>query len=139
MFHLKIVWKIWHYKLMLIDKGNDKMAEKDYYAIFENMENDAKSLTQRLSDMKDDLSHILEENAELKIENENLRKHLEKVDPDDSETLPESRRNLEKLYNEGYHVCKELYGKRRDSNEECMFCRDLIYGNRDEDKGQKND
>ncbi|OJG91959.1 hypothetical protein RV15_GL003604 [Enterococcus silesiacus] len=44
--------------------------------------------------------------------------------------LSKSRMNLEKLYEEGFHVCNILYGSRRENDEECAFCLDVIYGER---------
>ncbi len=108
------------------------MAEKDLYSEFESIANQLSDLSSQLSDMKEQLSKSLEENEELKMENKNLRKHLEKVDDGEKELdpneLPSSRLNLEKLYEKGFHVCQQFYGSHHD--EPCMFCLDVIYGNR---------
>ncbi|WP_125707144.1 initiation-control protein YabA [Companilactobacillus zhongbaensis] len=108
------------------------MAENDLYSEFEDIANKLSDLSTELSSLKEQLSKSLEENEELKIENKNLRKHLEKVndgqkdfDPND---LPSSRLNLEKLYEKGFHVCQQFYGSHHD--EPCMFCLDVIYGKR---------
>ena len=37
--------------------------------------------------------------------------------------------NLEKLYEEGFHVCNILYGSRRENDEECAFVLMLFMGN----------
>ena len=46
--------------------------------------------------------------------------------------LSKSRKNLEKLYEEGFHVCNvdNMYGSRRVNDEPCVFCQDVIYGDR---------
>ena len=108
------------------------MAENDLYSEFEDISNKLTDLSTQLASLKEQLSQSLEENAELKMENKNLRKHLEKVNEDEVEhgslDLPSSRLNLEKLYEKGFHVCQQFYGSHHD--EPCMFCLDVIYGNR---------
>ncbi|AXX64158.1 MAG: DNA replication initiation control protein YabA [Lactobacillus sp.] len=106
------------------------MAQKDYYAKFAALQDVAQDLTSELAVMKDDISHVLEENAELKIENEHLRSRLAELDAKKTPELPEARRTLEKLYEQGFHVCTVLYGAHRENNEECAFCLDVIYGER---------
>ena len=106
------------------------MSQKDYYAKFTALQAVAQDLTQELSAMKEDISQVLEENAELKIENEHLHARLTELDAQKEPELPEARRTLEKLYEQGFHVCTVLYGAHRENNEECAFCLDVIYGDR---------
>ena len=80
---------------------------------------------------------MVEENATLRIENQHLRDRLsdlEKQQRSDEEVVePEmskSRLNLEKLYEDGFHVCNVFYGSRRVNDEPCAFCLDVIYGER---------
>ena len=47
---------------------------------------------------------------------------------DGRQELSKSRLNLEKLYEQGFHVCKDFYGSRRENQEECVFCSSMIYG-----------
>ncbi|WP_010624838.1 initiation-control protein YabA [Companilactobacillus versmoldensis] len=112
------------------------MAENDLYSEFEDITNKLSDLSTQLSSLKEQLSKSLEENEELKMENKNLRKHLEKVDDEtkdfDQSDLPSSRLNLEKLYEKGFHVCQQFYGSHHD--EPCMFCLDVIYGNRSQNQ-----
>ncbi|KLD60150.1 hypothetical protein WP50_12640 [Lactiplantibacillus plantarum] len=76
-------------------------------------------------------------NAELVIENEHLREHMVEIENElpkkaaSTTTLSKSRQNLEKLYDEGFHVCNQFYGKRRDDDESCVFCLEVIYGERE--------
>ncbi|UQS83929.1 DNA replication initiation control protein YabA [Bombilactobacillus thymidiniphilus] len=107
------------------------MEQKDYYAKFEELQQSSQDLTRKLIEMKDIISHILEENAEFKIENDHLRQRLAEIDNDKTTPqLPEARRTLEKLYEEGFHVCTVMYGAHRENKEECAFCLDVIYGER---------
>ncbi|NVY95972.1 DNA replication initiation control protein YabA [Lactobacillus sp. DCY120] len=106
------------------------MTEKDYYAKFEVLQQLSQDLTRELALMKESISQVLEENAELKIENEHLRTRLSTVDNKKEDELSESRRTLEKLYDQGFHVCTVMYGAHREQQEECAFCLDVIYGER---------
>ena len=36
--------------------------------------------------------------------------------------------NLEAIYDDGFHICPDFYGQRRDNNEACGFCAELLYG-----------
>lgn len=42
--------------------------------------------------------------------------------------MSKSRLNLQKLYEDGFHVCNVYYGSRRLNDEPCVFCIDVIYG-----------
>ena len=109
------------------------MAEKDLYDEFETITDQLNDISKKVSLLKEELSKTLEEKEELKMENHNLRKHLEKVGYEDKDfngnTLSDSRLNLENLYHKGFHVCQQFYGMHRDSNEDCMFCTAVLYGN----------
>lgn len=43
------------------------------------------------------------------------------------QALSTSRKNLENIYEEGFHVCYDLYGSRRANDEPCAFCLEVIY------------
>ena len=68
------------------------------------------------------------------MENQRLREHLRELNqvaqaPAENvkQELSKSRMNLEKIYEEGFHVCYDLYGSRRDNDEPCAFCLEVIY------------
>lgn len=75
---------------------------------------------------------LLEENNKLKIENENLRKHYDKnlMELDRTEEKSEKKVEIEKpkvaynnltnLYNEGFHICSDQFGRPR--SDDCLFC-----------------
>ena len=110
------------------------MADKDLYDEFETITNQLNDISQKVMILKKELSKTLEEKEELKIENQNLRKHLEKKGYEDQDyngnELSYSRLNLEILYHEGFHVCRPFYGTHRGSNKECLFCDDVLYGSK---------
>ncbi|AMV60067.1 hypothetical protein IV84_GL001249 [Pediococcus damnosus] len=108
------------------------------YESFDGLQEESKKMSDQIEELQNGLTEILEENAELVIENEHLREQLGKYEqPSKRETskstkhgLSKSRKNLEKLYGRGYHVCNEWFGKHRENDEPCAFCLDVIYGDR---------
>ncbi|MGC6769501.1 DNA replication initiation control protein YabA [Enterococcus sp. LJL128] len=113
------------------------MDKRSLYDGLNSLEIELKETLLRLGEMKDGLHELVEKNTTLEIENQRLREHLQELnqiaqaeaDPSKQE-LSKSRMNLEKLYEEGFHVCNILYGSRRENDEECAFCLDVIYGER---------
>lgn len=103
---------------------------------FSNIENDLRDMLSRISVMKATTESITEQNVRLEVENKHLRSRLidlEKeniAEADGKHELSKSRLNLEKIYEEGFHVCNVYYGSRRENDEECAFCLDVIYGER---------
>ncbi|ANK62496.1 initiation-control protein [Loigolactobacillus backii] len=123
------------------------MDKRELYDSFVNLEQNTQQMLAKIDEMKTDMTQILERNAELEIENQHLREHLEELQTPESEAaqakrsdangaddktpqLSKSRANLEKLYEEGFHVCYLMYGSRRIDDEPCAFCLDVIYGER---------
>lgn len=107
------------------------------YDNFDQLGQKADELRLLIGNTQDSLSSLVEKNAELEIENQHLRERLQELE-DKTTTkgttagLSKSRRNLEKLYEEGFHVCNvdNMYGSRRVNDEPCVFCQDVIYGER---------
>lgn len=114
------------------------MAEKDLYDEFETITDQLNDISEKVSLLKEELSKTLEEKEELKIENKNLRKHLEKMGYEDKDfngnKLSYSRLNLESLYRKGFHVCQQFYGTHRKDKEECIFCTNVLYGSNKKSK-----
>lgn len=110
------------------------MQNKDLYDQLQELEADQAQQLDKLKALQDHLAQILEQNSELKIENQHLRMRLQELEDsattkdDPAKGLSKSRQHLEKLYEEGFHVCTLMYGSRRENNESCAFCLDVIYG-----------
>ncbi|MGY3766383.1 initiation control protein YabA [Vagococcus vulneris] len=93
-------------------------------------ENKLQTMLVQTGEMKKVVDVLLEQNLNLELENQHLRDKIEKTElqEDGKQELSKSRLNLEKLYEEGFHVCKDFYGSRRENHEECVFCSSMIYG-----------
>lgn len=113
------------------------MDKRDLYDSFGEMEQQMQQMLDKMAKLRADMTTVLEKNAELVIENEHLREHMVEIENElpkkaaSTTTLSKSRQNLEKLYDEGFHVCNQFYGKRRDDDESCVFCLEVIYGGRE--------
>lgn len=101
------------------------------------MEAQIQLMLTRFSELRRGVTHVLEKDTELKIENQHLREVLGKRHHQQSRQfnrepqLPKSRKNLLKLYHEGFHICNQFFGKHRDENENCLFCNEILFRNRD--------
>lgn len=110
------------------------MKDKNLFDQLLALETSQEKQLTRLKDLQENLSDVLEQNSELVIENSHLRNRLQELEDNDnpskdlSKSLSKSRQNLAKLYEQGFHVCTLMYGKRRESKEPCIFCEDVIYG-----------
>lgn len=121
------------------------MDNRQLYEGFKSMEAQTQLMLTKFSELREGVTHILEENSELKIENQHLRgmldkKHrkVEKQEPQRGPELTKSRQNLMKLYNEGFHVCNQFFGKHRDKNENCLFCSEILnWDNNHDNQHQK--
>ena len=103
---------------------------------------EARRLQGQLSEALEQLSRIAtelnEDNNRLTMLNHQMTEQLEsqQVQLDDmNEIVQESaapqlyqsgRDRLQTFYDNGIHVCHELFGKRRESDEQCLFCQDVI-------------
>lgn len=106
------------------------MEKTKLYEELVDFENKLQTMLGQVGEMKHVVDILLEQNLNLELENQHLRDKLEKTElhDDGKQELSKSRLNLEKLYEEGFHVCKDFYGSRRDNHEECVFCSSMIYG-----------
>lgn len=110
------------------------MEKKELYDGFVALEQETQAMLTKIAALKTQMAAIVENNAELEIENRHLREHLQELQTsaDHKSTgaveLSKSKLNLENLYEEGFHVCSYMYGQRRIDNEPCAFCLDIIYG-----------
>lgn len=109
------------------------MDKRSLYDGLNDFETDLQSLLENLAEMKESLQELVEKNTTLELENQRLREHIRELTQQgiasgkEKQELSQSRMNLEKIYEEGFHVCYDLYGSRRQDDEPCAFCLEVIY------------
>ncbi len=116
-----------------MDFNNVEKAQ--LYDRFLQLEKEAEATLRQIQELRKEFEDLVKENNNLSIENKNLRDRLtdfeQAANEDDQQpTMSRSRQNLEKLYEDGFHVCNMFYGSRRVEDEPCAFCIDVIYGDR---------
>lgn len=91
------------------------------------------TLTQ-VSDIKSNYQKLLSENTSLRLENARLRDRLaefseshtsESKNERSSKKVPMS--NLQEIYEDGFHVCRDFYGQRLEPGETCLYCAEILY------------
>ena len=108
---------------------SEEYSSDNLYEQFAQVMNQTQDLVNKMEQLQAKIIAISEENVELSIENKHLRKMIKEKQPHHSENqLSGSRQNLKELYQQGFHVCSEYYGKRLEPNESCTFCLDAIFG-----------
>lgn len=98
--------------------------------LFDALDDFSQTLLVTLADVeaiKKQLKAVVEENTHLRLENNKLRDRLGEVDKVEPVKTRHGRDNLEKIYFDGFHICTFFYGQRRESNEECAFCNELLF------------
>lgn len=78
--------------------------------------------------LKKQLQKIVDENTNLRLENAKLRERLEQLTPEThASSSSQGRLSLEKIHQDGFHVCTDFYGQRLDNDETCLMCDELLY------------
>lgn len=101
----------------------------DKKEIFDALDGFSQNLLVTLAEVeaiKQHLRGVIEENTDLRLENSKLRERLEKDDHEQSRTANFGKENLENIYEDGFHICTFSYGQRRDNDEPCLFCEELL-------------
>ena len=83
-----------------------------------------------------ELQKVIEENHNLIMENHHLKDRLDAMNSStqiskqvvEKKVRSQSGINLENIYNQGFHICNLYYGKRRENDENCMFCTEILFG-----------
>lgn len=85
------------------------------------LEHKVNALQTELTDVQELVVQLVEENVSLTMERDNYKD----LHDEETKTTSYKENTLERLYNEGFHVCNIHFGTHRQ-NEECLFCRDFI-------------
>lgn len=102
----------------------------DKKELFDALDDFSQQLLVTLADVeaiKKNLKSLVEENTALRLENSKLRERLGEVEADAPVKAKHVRESVRRIYSDGFHVCNDFYGQRREQDEECMFCDELLY------------
>ncbi|EHJ52232.1 DNA replication initiation control protein YabA [Streptococcus macacae] len=107
----------------------------DKRELFDAFDTFSQSLMETLAEveaLKKQVQDLVEQNTAYRLENDKLRERLDHLtQTDDSEKVSKvttgRRENLENIYDDGFHICTSFYGQRRENDEGCAFCMELLY------------
>ncbi|MDO4871706.1 MAG: DNA replication initiation control protein YabA [Candidatus Saccharibacteria bacterium] len=103
----------------------------DKRELFDALDDFSQNLLVTLAEVeaiKKNLKSVVEENMLLRLENDKLRERLGQVEKTTPTKSSQGRDNLERIYLDGFHICTDFYGQRRDNDEEeCAFCNELLF------------
>lgn len=102
-------------KIDAINEEWDKLLISSHNLKMENFY--LRERVQELTELNDSLS-------------QNTAKTDEPADEDTPQVMSKARQNLMNIYEDGFHICNISYGQRRGNDEQCMFCLDILYGER---------
>jgi len=80
-----------------------------------------------LFDALDDFSQQLLVTLADVLENDKRRERLGEVEETAPAKTKHVRENVRRIYEDGFHVCRDFYGQRREQDAECMFCDELLF------------
>lgn len=104
------------------------MDKKDLFDAFEGFSDKLLATVGEIETMKNQVQQILEENTGLRLENTKLRERLSHLEQEMSpKSSKQGREHLEGIYNDGFHICNTFYGQRRENDEDCAFCIELLF------------
>ncbi|MGT2847235.1 DNA replication initiation control protein YabA [Streptococcus massiliensis] len=102
----------------------------DKKELFDALDDFSQTLLMTLAEVeaiKKKLKQVVEENTALRLENDKLRERLGQVEKNSPARVSHGRANLREIYNDGFHICTDFYGQRRENDGECVFCDELLY------------
>jgi regulator of replication initiation timing len=131
---------------VLVGWGGE-VEKRDIFFKLSSLEERIGELYQEMGILKNVITALMEENAQLLVENEHLRNRL---DSQTTKPLPKDKKqkahvsqakagngkgkvvgegydNLARLYAEGFHICNIHYGSLRKEGD-CLFCLSFLSG-----------
>ncbi|MCI5870455.1 MULTISPECIES: DNA replication initiation control protein YabA [Streptococcus] len=104
------------------------MDKKDLFDFFDGFSLTLAKNLEEIEDIKKYIQDLVEENTTLRLENNKLRERLAQIqETKPGKSLFQGREHLEGIYEDGFHICNDAYGQRRESEEDCMMCTELLF------------
>ncbi|MDQ0222284.1 DNA replication initiation control protein YabA [Streptococcus moroccensis] len=105
------------------------MDKRDLFNALDTFSQDLMQTLAEVESIKIHLQELAQENTALRLENDKLRERLfqEESSVEVSKKRQRNTSVIEKNYDEGFHICKDFFGQRRDNDEPCLMCLEVIY------------
>ena len=110
------------------------MTNRQLYDRVEQLKRQVHQQLELLEEISQELQVVIEENHNLTMENRHVKDRLDELEPNThtkkvakKKKRSQSIINLENIYDQGFHICNLYYGKRRENDESCMFCTEILY------------
>lgn len=101
----------------------------DPFTQLSQLQQSLKAMTKTVDALQNQMLDTLQENTELKVENQLLREKINKLEKKNDSPAVKSQAGLNSLrniYNSGYHICNMFYGSHREAGEDCLLCLDIL-------------
>lgn len=103
----------------------------DKKEMFDSLDNFSQNLMMSLAELdavKRAVQSLTEENTSLRLENTKLRDRLAELESQSATSDKQQvSSSLQKIHDDGFHICNVFYGQRRENDESCAFCLELLY------------
>lgn len=110
------------------------MSPKEISEKLDQWQDNLTQMTLETSTLIEEWRALVIENQDLKTENRYLRERVQELTAEaekenqqqKKDTLTPALQNLMNIYEDGYHICNISYGQRRENDEQCMFCLEIL-------------
>lgn len=103
------------------------MDKKEMIDALEAFSQNVLNVAAEVEAVKKYIQTVIDENTALRLENSKLRERLKQEDKEEHKPSTFGLESLEKIYEDGFHVCHDSYGQRREQDEPCMFCLGMFH------------
>lgn len=112
------------------------MKHESIQELIDKAESDLLHLSDTIADLKASMNHLMEQNNQLNLKNQELTDiilkkdyttdAIEETDTDLVENKPSGKDRLQAYYDDGIHICHEFFGMPITKGEECLFCNKFL-------------
>ncbi|MGT2959778.1 DNA replication initiation control protein YabA [Streptococcus caballi] len=103
------------------------MDKKDLFDAFDGFSQNLMVTLADIEAMKKQVQNLVNENTALRLENSKLRVRLGQLGEEQTiKPSKQGKKYIEGIYRDGFHICNDYYGQRRENDEECMFCMEVL-------------
>lgn len=122
-----------------IEGSVQAMLQEELTELIDQAETQLLQLSDTIAQLRTTLNDVIEENNRLRMKDNPWQPtHDSQEQPSqatdieagemNSQQAPSARERLQQFYEDGIHICRDLYGSQRASDEECLFCQGILDG-----------